>query len=764
MASKLNMSSGRFDYLMEKYKGQITHSVLKSYKDADEYVLINEDKHLHPIWIKLPSPPELHLIDGFGLPAEKQYFTPAEMPKKLQKLIESCQTVDEVWSELEDKQVLYRNEIAFIKRQWEIYEKGYWCFINGKPTFIDGWHYIYCSWWRFKNGGRPEYRDRNRKFFHAMKYAYTTTETIKYDEHGKIVYKDPELKIPEMVDRGFRTVLGIAYPKHRKDGASNMCICAEYMETITHMGVVGGIISMTGNHAKEKLFDEILVPGWNQMPFFFKPYTTSNQNPSSEILFNAARARANKINSKALGSKLSYSETAESTLYDGGNNIWITTDEAGKTKTTDVFLRHRQLKPCVSLGNGANIFGFLAYPSTVGEMEGSGGKQFFKVCQDSKFEKRDLSGQTKSGMLVLYMPAYEGLDGFIGPYGESVVDDPTPQQAAFIGKDYGAKAHLESKRQQLLLDGDVDGYNEEVRLFPTAYMECFRTTDGDTGFNTKLVNERLEDLAHNPPPIRRGNFRWQEDEKDTLVVWEDDPKGRFELSMILPDELTNRYTIRQADGAYHKFPEETKFIASADPYKFEKTEGGRMSMGGGSVFYDFDEKVDSREKPIEYWKSYRFVCTYLNRPPKKEDYGEDMLMMCIYFGAMMNPEINVPFIWDHFEARGYGGYLWYEIDPLTNKKSTTPGFNSYTTKKQKIFSDNRDYIELHAKRCDHIDLLNQWKDISSIDEMTDYDLIPCAGGCLMAAKGVGVANQFKKKNEQEQTQQTMDDIYPMMVY
>lgn len=70
MASRLNMSSGRFDYLMEKYKGQITHSVLKSYKDADEYVLINEDKHLHPIWIKLPSPPELHLIDGFGLPAE----------------------------------------------------------------------------------------------------------------------------------------------------------------------------------------------------------------------------------------------------------------------------------------------------------------------------------------------------------------------------------------------------------------------------------------------------------------------------------------------------------------------------------------------------------------------------------------------------------------------------------------------------------------------------------------------------------------------
>jgi hypothetical protein len=595
-----------------------------------------------------------------------------------------------------------------------------------------------------------------------MKYAYTTKLTVKYGEDGRIVYKDAVRKIPEMIDTGFRTVLGIAYPKHRKDGASTMCICAEYMETITHKGVVGGIISMTGKHAQEKLFDEILVPGWKQMPFFFKPLTTSNQNPSTEILFNAARARANKINNIELDSKLSYSETSESTLYDGGNNIWINVDESGKTTTTDVEIRHRQLKPCVSLGNGANIFGFLSYPSTVGEMEGIGGKQFFKICKDSQFEKRDLSGQTKSGMLVLYMPASEGLEGYIGPYGESVIDTPTPQQAVFIKKEYGAKAVLEDKRQQLLEDNNVEGYNEEVRLFPMTYMECFRTTDGDTGFNTKKVNERLEELGHERPAVRIGNFRWQADEKDTFVVWDDDPKGKFVLSMILPEEKTNRYTIQNVDGTYHKFPVPTLFIASADPYKFEKTEGSRISMGGGGVFYDYDESID-RDKPIEYLKSYRFVCSYVNRPPKKEDYCEDMLMMSVYFGAMMNPEINVPDVWDHFEARGYGGYLWYEIDPLTNKKSITPGFNSYTKKKQTVFSLNRDYIELHAKRCEHEDILNQWKDIEAIEQMTDYDLIPVVGGCLMAAKGLGTINQFKKKEEEVQ-EESFEQIYPMINY
>jgi hypothetical protein len=746
-----------------EYEKDLPKNILKGYKNPDAYVLLNEDKHLHPLWIPLPTPPDLRTIDGFGLAASKQKFTPPTLPKKLLRLAESLTTIDELWDEIEANQLKFLPEIEFIREQWKRYNEGYWCFINGKPTFIDGWHYTYCTWWRFKDGNQPDYRDRNRKFYHAMKYAYTTRETVVTDENGKLEYTDPILKIPKMRETGFRTVMGIAYPKHRRDGASNECLLAMYMEVITHMGVVGGIISMTGNHAQEKLFDEIVVAGWNQMPFFFRPKSTSNQNPNKQILFNADRSRSNKVTNDGLGSKVSYSPTADSTLYDGGKNIWINVDEAGKTKDIDSYLRHRQLKPCISQGNGANIVGFLTYPSTVGEMEGAGGKNFFRICQESKFEKRDLSGQTMSGLLVLYMPAYEGLEGFIGEYGESIIDEPTPEQAAFIGKDYGAKAHLESKRQQLLANNDMDGYNEEVRLFPTSYMECFRTTDGDVGFNTKKVNERIEELAHIKPEVRRGNFKWTNDEKDTFVYWEDDPKGRFYLSKILDESQTNRNYSLYIDGRYHKFPQQTKFVASADPFKFEKTEHSRMSKGGGLVFWDYDEEID-RGKPLEYWRSYKFVCSYLDRPPKREDYCEDMLMMCIYFGAMMNPEIDVDAIWRHFEERGYGGYLWYEIDAATNIKRKTPGFNSRTNKKQRIFDLNRDYIELHAQRCDHEDILDQWKNITSIEEMTDYDLIPCTGGCLMAAKGVGITNQFKKKEEESNMNGGLSDMYPMNNY
>lgn len=746
----------------------LPEKIRKGYKNADAYVLMNEDKHLHPLWIPLPPPPtDITQIDGYGKEAKDQVFVRAEMPKRLKRLIESSSTIEDIWKELEANQIKYEEEIEFIRRQWEIYFNGYWCFINGKPTYIDGWHYIYLSWWHFKDTKRPEYRDRNRKFYHAMKYAYTTKETVQYDSDGKLKYKDSEFRILETRDVGFRTVMGIAYPKHRKDGASNECLLAEYMEVITHRGSVGGIISMTGNHAQEKLFDEILVPGWTQMPFFFRPNTTSNANPSKHILFNGDRSVGNKLSSNGLGSKISYSSTADSTLYDGGNNVWINVDEAGKTTETDVYIRHKQLKPCVSLGNGANIFGFLSYPSTVGEMEGLGGKKFFQICRESQYERRDISGQTTSGLIVLYMPAYEGLDGFIGKYGESIIDTPTEEQARYIGKPYGAKEHLNSKREALLLNNDMDGYNEEVRLFPMTYMECFRTTDGDVGFNTKKINERLEELSHIRPEVRRGNFKWNNDEKDTFVIWYDDPNGKFYLSKVLAEYLTNKYYQLYIDGKYHKFPViegTTRFVASADPFKFERTEHSRMSKGGGAVFWDFDENIDSKDKPIEYWRSYKFVCSYLERTSSRDEYCEDMLMMCVYFNAMMNPEIDVDAIWRHFESRGYGGYLWYEIDAATNTKRKTPGFNSRTAKKQRIFDLNRDYIEMHSNRCDHEDILNQWKNITSIEEMTDYDLIPCIGGCLMAAKGVGTTNPFNTNGTERVEINKISDLFPMNSY
>jgi hypothetical protein len=143
------------------------------------------------------------------------------------------------------------------------------------------------------------------------------------------------------------------------------------------------------------------------------------------------------------------------------------------------------------------------------------------------------------------------------------------------------------------------------------------------------------------------------------------------------------YSRTLAGNKLVRFPLESKFTASADPYKFETARSAmnKLSLGGGAVFWDYDNIIDGG-KAIDQWKTYRFVCTYLNRPKEKIIYKEDMLMMAVYFGAKMHPEIEVPDVWEHFEQRGYGGYLNYEIDLNTNMPHKTPGFNSRNRKKE----------------------------------------------------------------------------------
>lgn len=755
----LHMSIGRYEYLVRKYP-DVDPDIIKTYKDADEYVVLNDDPSLHIVYIPIPKPPPLDEIDGWGLPACEQKFTYQIFPKKLQKLVESCSTIDQIWQVLENNQREYHNEITWIRKQWDLRDTGYWFFCNGKPTHIVWWHYVYLNFWKFKTGGSPEYRDKNRKFYTGMYYAYTTTESPVYDANKKPVYLDAEKRIIKMRDTGFRTILGIAHPKERKEGASNMCLCAEYLEVATHFGVVGGIISSSGDHAKTKMFDDIMVAGWSGMPFFFKPRTTSNQKPDSEIKFNANRQSANKLKGDELNSSISYSTTTEAKLYDGGNNIWINVDEAGKADM-DVYNRHEILKPCVSTGSGANIFGFLTYPSTVGDMTGIGAPKFFSICQDSHFEKRDISGQTLSGMMVIYFPAYEGLAGFIDAFGNSVIETPTPEQAEFIGKNYGSKEFLLNQRAQLEKDGDVDKLNEKIRQFPIKYKECFRTEDGEVGFNTKILNEQIDEITINEKNVGRlGNFRREHDKLDGKVYWEDDPNGRWFLSEYLDPDQTNRYIIRTIDingeKQEHRLPIDPKHTSCADTFSFGKKSTVKFSYGGGAVFRDYDERIDAG-KNVRDWETHNFVCTYLYRPPKQSEYLEDMLMQDEYFGSMQFPENNIKDIWRYYEERGRAGYLRYEVDIRTGLKKATPGFDSLGDSKQRLFNKTRDFIESHGHKVNHLKLLMQWKNIEYIEEMTKYDLLTAAGGCLLGTPQL--MHLMRPEEKQKESPKTL--LYPV---
>jgi hypothetical protein len=115
-----------------------------------------------------------------------------------------------------------------------------------------------------------------------------------------------------------------------------------------------------------------------------------------------------------------------------------------------------------------------------------------------------------------------------------------------------------------------------------------------------------------------------------------------------------------------------------------------------------------------------------------------MLMMSIYYGALMYPEVNIRSIPKWFIDRGYAGYLKYDYDEVTGKYKTSPGFTTGSSAgggvKDELFTDSKSYIYRHVHREKHLNIVMQWKLIKRKEEMTKFDLIPCAGGVLRSLK------------------------------
>jgi hypothetical protein len=571
--------------------------------------------------------------------------------------------------------------------------------------------------------------------------------------------KDPDLVAAQKgdfyLDLKRRICYGINYPKHRREGATYRAdeILLAVLSLLENSH--GGIQSMDGDSAG-KAFSKAVVKPWRKLPFFFSPSYAGSTDPKTKLEFDMP---SKKIGGKGsivniatgLESEITWANSANRSWYDGDKLKVLHNDEVGKTLLEDVNARWDVQKKCLAQGNGVFIHGLAINTSTVGEMSEAGGKAFYRLCSHSHYEKRNKIGQTQSGLFNMFIPAHDGLEGFIDMFGESIIEDPNENEKhnwALPIRDsnsklIGAKRYLNEVIEEILLREDEESikeYEEEVRLHPTSFSQCFITAGSGSGLNMKKIVKRMKELMFDKTITKRGNFQWENGEPDTRVIWHDDPvNGRWIISMQLSDNESNQRIseiIQDVDGKDKKVFRPLKpyiFTAGADPFLFRKTEGKRLSNGGGSVFMERDETVDPPGKPIHEWKTYRTVCTYSNRPFDPDSYAEDMLMMCVYYGAMMFPEINIPLVWNYFVRRDYDGYLKYSRD-LSGVWKKTPGFYNKGAFPQKIMQLHQDYIENFVDLERHIEVLEQAKSIKGVEALTDYDLFVAVGASYIGAE------------------------------
>lgn len=670
----------------------------RQYTKAEKFITVNDnDPDLSPINIYLPESPPEKEIDGWGLPVSEQFFKIPEIPQKLVQLQKKMNTVEECIAAIRQEPEFYKEEIAFIQREWERRMHGYWFYNNGKPTYIAGVHYFYlCYWWL--GSIRPEYRSRDRKFFlFAVMCLF-----------------DPYCA-------------GFNYPKFRREGATSKASCFEYWLITQERNVDAGNQSKDGQSAAEVFLTHIM-PSHKKMAFWFKPITRGKTEAQKELNFfpvgTSITKKGNEISpEESLESSITYGTSTEG-YYDGKKLRFYYADEVGKTKEADVYARHNIVKPSISRGN--SYIGLIINTSTVGEMVKGGGEQFKTLCMQSMYQDRMAeNGETVSGLYNLFIPAYEGFDltdkktgkRFIDKFGNSDTEE--------------TKKYLSEVRERKLAKGDLDGYAEDVRMFPMKFSECFRTASGACRFNPEILNKRIEEFRFGNKHKVRGNFAWKDNVKDTTVEWIPSSNGKFYVSYIPEAPQANQIIVK--DGL--KTPAlKHLFVAGGDPFKFNVVKGKKseVSDGSGAVFRKFDPSQDDANGDPATWHTNKFCCTYSNRPRTKDEYGEDMLMMCIFYGCEMYPEINVDFLWDYFEKRGYGGYLFYQTDLKTKRKSKTPGGHTNVNVQESIFGEFSNYIERYGMYEYHTEIFEQCLEIQ--DDMNPYDLFVGAGYALLGAK------------------------------
>ena len=611
----------------------------------------------------------------------------------------------------------WRNYPDENKEQWYDYideefkrrEEGFWFMNNDKPTYIVGTHYMYLQWSKI-DVGAPDFREANRLFFIFW-------EACKADKR----------------------CYGMCYLKNRRSGFSFMSSA----ETVNLATLASdsryGILSKTGADAK-KMFTDKVVPISINYPFFFKPIQDGMDRPKTELAY---RVPASKFTRKKITSneKLEELEGLDTTIdwkntgdnsYDGEKLNLLVHDESGKWERPDNILNNwRVTKTCLRLGS--RIIGKCMMGSTSNALD-KGGDNFKKLYNASDVTKRNRNGQTKSGLYSLFIPMEWNYEGFIDEHGVPVFTTPNSDVFAPDGEliDIGV---IDSWQNEVDgLKDDQDALNEFYRQFPRTEEHAFRDETKNSIFNLVKIYEQIDynEEMSRTLGITTGNFQWVNGVKDSQVIFYPNPKGRFKLSWVPPQQIQNKVILK--NGV--RYPGNEHMGAfGCDSYDISGTvdgEGSKGALHGLTRFSMEDAPANS------------FFLEYLSRPPTAEIFFEDVLMAIVFYGMPILAENNKPRLLYYLRRRGYRGFSMNRPDKVWNKLSTAEKeVGGIPNTSEDIKQAHAAAIEMYIQ--DHVgmkqdgtfgdlyfnELLNDWSRFD-ITKRTKHDASISSGLAIMA--------------------------------
>ena len=545
--------------------------------------------------ITLPSPPKKTEIANWNLPVEQQKFYRITPPNNFDNLPKERQ-------------------LDFMREDLRRRLTGYWFYNNGRIEYITGVHYFYLNHWKIDTGDYPAFRDSDRDIFYLWRH----------------VENNPNLH-------------GLVYITCRRSGKTWISTVIVYEYISRNEESIAGIQSKTGDDAKKVL--RKLVSAWKKIPQWNKPTDSGDTNPQNELKFEEPSKRSSKGETKkykkVLNSSIHYGASTEE-HFDGWKLARYIADEFGKSNKIDIWRRWLIVKECLNVGS--RITGKSIFTTTVEELD-KGGSAAKKIWSTSDIRKAKADGRTESGMIRIFKPAYYGLEGFIDPYGYSIVDDPSipviNQEGEVLTR--GAKTYLLTRRKGM----EIDQLSSEKRKYPFSINEAFTANSMDNVLPVAKVQQQLDYNDKQPKlPLIRGNFQWKDGVRDSEVEFVHTDKGRWLISKFPDKEDRNKHEIR---NGLKKPMNNLKFASGTDPFDHSHVADNRRSDAASYVMSKLD--------PLNPTISNFFCCEYVYRTKTSSMFYEDMIMQSVFYGCEMLIENNKVGCINYFKMRGMQGYL-----------------------------------------------------------------------------------------------------------
>lgn len=651
-----------------------------------------------------PAIPPLNEIRGFDLPRKKQVW---------HRRLEWEQWDWNIDPKAGDVWFLNPGEgqLEWYEQEIERINTGDWIMINGEPVWFNKYCYFFHQWALLLEGMYGTYRDTSLDFFRFY----------------ELVESEP-------------FTLGMILIKGRRLGASSMSASIQALHALTENNHLQGIVSKTGIDAKEMY---LMVKNCiENLPPFLKPDMNNVGETEIHLAQPAQRiSKNNKIASgnKGLNTRVNWLNTAENS-YDGRALRSVIIDEAAKWDKVDVSVMFSKVKE--TLVKGARVVGKVIMITTVNAGD-KGGDNFRTLWDQSDFspEKLNELGWTKSRMKRFFIPGFRGVDGYVGAFGESVVDTPTKEQTEYLKSTgaspnpyIGAREYREIVRKSLA--NNPEELAEECRKYPFEWQEVFKNANNLCHFNTEDLQNQLERIQAELEKLGRdinkgenGRRGWFVKGNDEKIIWKDDPNGLWYVLKFLPSGMDNKFMYKHGI----KCPNNTGWGGAG----LDTFSNAQQTVEKGS---DACCIIRERYNSLNPENSGMPVAMYLGRPKTKREFHDQIFNGLQYYGVRILAERS-PTDWED-----------YAIDndlasPLDHKKKYGYLVTTKRADNSEVYGiapQDKQAREEHLTEMVEDGLLNThkvWfrriiKDRFkfNIDERTLYDASMADGYSLMALK------------------------------